>query len=280
VSLNKNELTRLFDSPKNADAFLYRSSLYDTAGTDAQKQAPNEEHRQLSAKIHCLYGIPEDAVGRRALSAHPQARARVYDLRHYNQRTRWGPFRDDGSMRVDWETLESIMILLGYNNGICSCRYIDRFELPWSRPFDNLFGPRAPASFPVPSIPRRPSMVMSMQDPYNIAGIWARVVCFLDYDDLYQFNFNPAASRHPADQPLPPITMDEAIRRIAMKLSVTAITAPGKNDDPSMPVVHFGGAAYAVDTNLESNANSSIRGCVRTTAEGEVRWSTVWVFNG
>lgn len=189
-------------------------------------------------------------------------------------------------MRVNWELMESIMIVLGYNNGLCHRRYMDRFTLPWSTPFANVFQNRfAPFSstvsdHPGPSLNMIPNVPLSSRDPYNVSGIWARVVCFLDYDDLHHFNFNTVAVRTPEEHPHPPITMEEAIRHILMRLTVTAITPPGKNDDPSMPVVHFSGKARAVDTNMDANANSSIRGCVRTTTEGEVRWSTVWVFNG
>ncbi|KAF1966564.1 hypothetical protein BU23DRAFT_316638 [Bimuria novae-zelandiae CBS 107.79] len=281
-SLNKEELISLFSDPQNVNTFLHKSSLYGRAGTETQSQAHDPETRQKSAKLHCIFGIPNNSTGRRTLSTHPFARSRVYDLRNYTKRSRWGPFRNDGSMRVDWELIESIMVVLGYNNGLCSRRYMDRFGLPWSAPFANILQDRF-AQLPPPSSasPTTDSdLPLDLQDPYNISGIWARVVCFLDYDDLYHFNFGTTAVRTPEEQPYPPITMEEAIRHILMQLTVTAITAPGKNDDPTMPVVHFSGKARAVDTNMDANANSGIRGCVRTTAEGDVRWSTVWVFNG
>ncbi|KAJ4349641.1 uncharacterized protein N0V89_008258 [Didymosphaeria variabile] len=286
LSLNKEELTNLFSNPQNADTFLHKSSLYGRAGTEIQSQARNIEDRQRSARLHCIHGIPNDTTGRRTLSTHPFARSRVYDLRNYTKRSRWGPFRNDGSMRVDWELVESIMVVLGYNNGLCSRRYMDRFVLPWSSPFANIFQdrfahlPSTNSPPPSPSLTKEPSLPLDLQDPYNISGIWARIVCFLDYDDLHHFNFNTTAVRTPEGQPYPPITMEEAVRHIMMQLEVTAVTAPGNNDDQTMPVVHFSGKARAVDTNMDANANSSIRGCVRTTAEGEVRWSTVWVFNG
>lgn len=264
---------------------MHKSSLYQRAGTEFQWQAPDPETRQKSAKLHCFYGIPNNLTGRRVLSTHPFARSRVYDLRHYNKFSRWGPFRTDGTLRVDWEIVESIMIVLGYNNGTCARRYIDRFTLPWSEPFGRIFNdrfahlPSTTLSLP-PNLLSEPSLPLDLQDPYHVSGIWARVVCFLDYDDMFHFNFNPVAARLAADEPLPPITMEEAIRHIVMRLSVTDITAPGKHDHPSMPVVHFAGPAMALDTNMDANTNHSIRGCVRITPEGEIRWSTVWVFNG
>lgn len=47
-----------------------------------------------------------------------------------------------------------------------------------------------------------------------------------------------------------------------------------------MPIVHFSGTTRAMYTSWDPNANSRIRGTVQTTAEGEVRWTTVSIFNG
>lgn len=277
-SLNKAELSSILDAPQNLDAFMYRSSLYARAGTDSQKQADDEEDRQLSAKIHCLYGIPSNTAGRRALSTHPYARSRVYDLRNYTDNTRWGPFRDDGSMRVDWETLESIMVVLGYNSNTCCRRFLARFRPPWSEPFEGVIKERSRVLPDYPSsLPNEPEIPLALKDPYNVSGIWSRIVCFLgtlllphrgtilanaevDYNALYQFNFSTPAQRIPPDQPREPITTEEAIRHIMMHLKVTKVETPGKFDNPALPVVHFSGSSRSVDASWDPNANSRIRG--------------------
>lgn len=158
---------------------MSRSSLYCRAGKATQIPADDEESRQSSAKLHCLFGIPSNNVGRRVLSTHPYARSRVYDLRNYTDQTKWGPFREDGSMKVDWEMVESMMIVLSYNSGLCCRRFLHRFRPPWSDPLEGVI-PEYDEVMSSPllnKIPREPEIPLRLKDPYNVSGIWSRVCC-------------------------------------------------------------------------------------------------------
>lgn len=112
-------LKRGFRSTETQDCFLCGSSLFAFANTGFEWYVPeSEDERQLLAQLHCLYGSPRnsweaedarfDTIG--------YARARVYNLSLYTGYTRWGPFMDNDSGDVDWEKLEAIMIVLGYNS--------------------------------------------------------------------------------------------------------------------------------------------------------------------
>jgi hypothetical protein len=176
-SANQANISKLFlHISQNHNAFMCRSSLYARAGTDLQKPADDEEGRQLSAKLHCLFGIPSSNTGRRVLSTHPFARAKVYDLRNYTDKTKWGPYRDDGSMRVDWEMIESLMIILGYNAGLCCRRFTPRFSPPWRDVLEGVVPERAKI---MPEYPAKllyePDVPLMLKDPYNVSGIWSRV---------------------------------------------------------------------------------------------------------
>ncbi|KAH4187826.1 hypothetical protein HBI45_159210 [Parastagonospora nodorum] len=281
-SANQDQIEQLFlHISQNHNAFMCRSSLYSRAGNELQKPANNEEGRQLSAKLHCLYGIPASTTGNRVLSTHPFARAKVYDLRNYTDHTKWGPYRDDGSMRVDWEMIESLMIILSYNAGLCCRRYLPRFSPPWKNVLEGVVPERAKV---MPEYSTKllyePDVPLMLKDPYNVSGIWSRIVCFLDYNDLFAFNFSEDALRHPSDQPRDPLVTDEAIRHIMMDLQVTEVKPAGRFDNPDLPVVHFSGKSRSVDAAWDPNANSKIRGSVRLTPEGEVRWETISVFYG
>jgi hypothetical protein len=158
---------------------MCRSSLYSRAGTELQKPAEDEEGRQLSAKLHCLFGIPSpdvSSLGQRVLSTHPFARSKVYDLRNYTDKTKWGPYRDDGSMRVDWEMIESLMIILGYNAGLCCRRLMPRFSPPWKDVLEGVVPERA-RSIPDYSgkLLYEPDVPLVLKDPYNVSGVWSRV---------------------------------------------------------------------------------------------------------
>lgn len=82
----------------------------------------------------------------------------------------------------------------------------------------------------------------------------------------------------PADQPRDPLTTEEAIRHIVMDIQVTEVVPAGPFDNPALPVVHFSGKSKSIDASWDPNANSKIRGSVRLTPEGEVRWQTISVF--
>jgi len=157
---------------QNHDAFMCRSSLFGRVEKWKQKVIEDEEGRQLSAKLHCLFGIPATNAGRRVLQTHPHARSRVYDLRNYTSKTAWGPFREDGSMRVDWEMIESLMIVLSYNSGLCCRRFLHRFRPPWSEALEGVMPEHAPKLLKEPDLP------LQLRDPYNVSGLWSRVCPF------------------------------------------------------------------------------------------------------
>lgn len=74
---------------------LSSSSLYALSHPDGPGAANTAEERQLTAKLHCYYGVPMTIDGNPEASLnypmHAYARARVYDLRKYTDNgTFWG----------------------------------------------------------------------------------------------------------------------------------------------------------------------------------------------
>jgi hypothetical protein len=65
-----------------------------------------------------------------------------------------------------------------------------------------------------------------------------------------------------------------------MELHVTDIEEPGADDDQGMPVVSFKGKSKAMHTTFDPDATSFVRGTVRTTKKGDVRWTTFSVYVG
>ena len=107
---------------------------------------------------------------------HPYARSRVYDLRNYGDAAVWGPFIGDGSKRVDWEKVESAMVVLGYNLRIFNERAHGRSPARRTKVFTGL----SPGSF-VPPVEQDTTMAeqdvpdLVAEDPYGITGEWMRV---------------------------------------------------------------------------------------------------------
>ena len=256
--------TRSSSDPRQSESRRFitmPSEEIDPAGT---------RRRQLSAKLHCLYGIPIQEVHRASSSqryslrsdtapVHPYARSRVYDMRQHTDASSWGPFSSDGTYNVDWEKMEAIMLCLHHNMKL----FAENREIPnpltiqkWDVPFVSA----APYSFisGETKLPLEPALPLQAQDPYNITGTWMRIVCFLDYTELFDFNF--MGDSPPSNQPRPALDTEEAIRLITMKLVVTKIEPPGEDDGKGLPAVHFKGTSFATRPAYDVNANSKIRG--------------------
>ncbi|KXH46654.1 F-box domain-containing protein [Colletotrichum salicis] len=297
VSRNAAALANIFRDEPARVAFLCSSSIFDRARGDIARSTssrrpqsssssasssqtnPNadDDLHQQSAKLHCLYGRPIFNFGRtRSSRVYPYAACKVYDMRQYTTRTKWGPFRDDDSGRVDWEKMEAIMIVLGSN--IKSQRLTAKvFSNLWEKPFAGSWS----GSY-VPS-PGRGIRDLDLEDPYGVAGTWLRVVCFIDYNDFFHYNFPVGEAVPPVEVQRPPLDVGEATRIILMKMHVVDVQPPGEDDGKELPVVHFHGLSRSVDDSWDENAHSQLRaikGTVRMTKEGEVRWTTFSVFNG
>ena len=254
TSLNIDMLASYFKDTNNIDAFLCASGLFERAGGQNQIAAPTEDLRQAAAKLHCLYGVPIDEVPSRSSFSimrsdpmlspsrctraqtrpyltHTYARSKVYDLRQYTDHSLWGPFMNDGSQRVDWEKVEAVMIVLGFNLRKFTERSDGRFPMVWDEPFVGAT-PRSYVSPPRMAAPakddlddemlkiRELALSLDAQDPYGVTGTWMRVVCFLDYNDLYAFNFSQPIPnqdlREPIDTEEGRIFVEESVRILAV----------------------------------------------------------------
>ncbi|KAL8930743.1 MAG: hypothetical protein Q9208_000284 [Pyrenodesmia sp. 3 TL-2023] len=250
--------------------------------------------RKHSAELHCLYGLPMQNLPRsstksyhhnlrasKGVKLHPFARSRVYDLRQHTQWSVWGPFHSDGLQKVDWEKVESLMVILWHNVQAFADRY-SAHALPLLPPWDKPFHGVTPYSLQLPPRPskiERPiSLSIDSQDPYGVTGIWMRIVCFLDYRELFSFNFSE--DQPMTSEPRPPLDTEEAIRFIVIKMQATRIEEPGEEDGKGFPVVHFKGTSTSAIPPVDPNAKSKIRGTVRLTQQGQVRWTSFSVFHG
>ncbi|KAI1393941.1 uncharacterized protein F4822DRAFT_30698 [Hypoxylon trugodes] len=283
-SRNAELLDGIFSEEANQSAFLCRSFIFERAGKDHNllyDPTPRVDH-QKSAQLHCLYGVPilqakPGSPWTRANEMRLYACAKVYDLRQYTEKTKWGPFMDDDTDRVDWEKVEAIMIVIGSNLRKLRLTSFPECKDHWELSFAGVW----PQSY-VPSPFACQPESLELQDPYDITGNWLRVVCFLDYTDFFAYNFSTQNVINPS-QPLPAIDFGEATRLILMKLHVTKIEPPGPDDGQELPVVYFEGVSRSLDDSRDENANSDLRGMrgsVRLTREGEVRWTTFSIFSG
>ena len=166
------------DRRDNIEAFLCQSRTYQRA---LLRPSPptSLSVRQASAKLHVCYGTPVFYPRRgKFADIYPYAVSMVYDLRNYKESSLWGPYLEDGKAGVDWEKMEAVMLVLGWNLRVFT-----------EQKDGGVFGPRSIWREPwVGSSPGSYEMVMKgvpapldpeIGDPYGIQGTWMRVVCFL-----------------------------------------------------------------------------------------------------
>lgn len=93
----------------------------------------------------------------------------------------------------------------------------------------------------------------------DLLTIIPKVVCFLDYNDFFSYNF-PMGDAFPPGLPRPGISVGEATRLIVLKLRVSNIEPPGPDDGQELPVVHFTGDSRLLDDAWDANGSSELRG--------------------
>ncbi|KAM7195669.1 hypothetical protein V8F20_007413 [Naviculisporaceae sp. PSN 640] len=317
-SRNAEFLSNVFSSRETQEALLTGSFIFERArGGIKYFQSPPDPIHQQSAKLHSLYGMGLSMHNRlrSRLSivsrVHPFACSKVYDLREYTVLgSGWGPFLNDGSWRVDWEKVEAILLVIQAN---LHRKELDKFPIFWAIwgvPFagswagsywpwwsaicwgndkwdakkedeENEGKKKLEESVTEGAEEGQAENVTAREDPYGVAGTWLRVVCFIDYNEFFNYNF-PVGVTIPDNVPRPLLRVGEATRLITMKISVTDIEDPGEEDHPDYPVVHFKGKSRSLDYAelWDDSADSDIRGTVRTTLEGEVRWTSYSIFSG
>ncbi|KOS18203.1 hypothetical protein ESCO_003216 [Escovopsis weberi] len=274
ASRNAELVLSLFRVDSNRAAFLQLSSLFDRVlkKSHRRKRTLSPQQRQMSARLHCLYGPPILRVGRsRAMTTYPYACSQVYDLRGYTGLASWGPFMGDNSGNVDWEKVEAALIVLSHN----------MLERRLTRPFGHIWHSPFNGSWPDSFVSPKPADMSELdaRDPFGVTGLWHRVVCFLDYNDFFTFNF-PDSNIILSDAPRPPIHTEQAVRLILMRIHVTKIEDPPPEYRQDYPLVHFKGTSRPTDDAWDDNATSDIRGYVGMTREGEVRWTTHSIYHG
>lgn len=175
-----------FNRDMNHEVLFGNSELFCRAKNHDEKISSkllDMKRRQASAKLHCLYGVPIEMIGkknlRRTSKTYPYACSKVYDLRNYTDETMWGPFMEDGSGKVDWERVEAIMVVLGFNMR----RFDDGPGDPLSGHgiWENSFRAAVPGSYVPQKLPRKmpiyeqPDLDFKARDPYDVSGTYLRV---------------------------------------------------------------------------------------------------------
>ncbi|EJU03891.1 hypothetical protein DACRYDRAFT_115193 [Dacryopinax primogenitus] len=175
-----------------------------------------EEAKQASAKLHVHFGLTDWDLT--TIAERGKARERVYRLANYHERNRWGPYTGDFTRTPNWEHLEAMMLVVGRNVN----ERVDDWRLQdGDAP---LMGLHAARNYTMPSIePKAPALEIG--DWAGVTGKWYRVVCFMDYRDLWGYNYGDFLAFNPSFME----QYSEAVRVMSFNLKVDSVGVPPKD---------------------------------------------------
>jgi hypothetical protein len=170
-------------SKDNNEPFLCHSATFNRARISTEDEIIRSisfQDRQISAKLHVLFGVPIHSPNEsRYKNCYGYAASMCYDLRNYTEPSFWGPYLPDGQATVDWEKIEAVMINLGQNINSFSRQtrgmFIPPWEKTWSGATPNSYKSRHLRKGGAAPIEAHP------EDPYNITGTWLRVRFLHDF---------------------------------------------------------------------------------------------------
>ncbi|KZO92901.1 hypothetical protein CALVIDRAFT_540580 [Calocera viscosa TUFC12733] len=198
--------------PRESKNVLFLEELLGTAGRQsALLGSPLTPGRaSISSRLHALHGLTAlDLVSPRIRGV---AREKVYTMRNYGLASFWGPFlaAQKGARKPDWGMLESMMIVLGRN--VLDSR--DR----WSLTEEDL--PAVTLDRSRPYTQRREEEAKAVEGDWaGVQGRWYRIVSFMDYNDLWDWNWSGSG----------PKTLDgafEVVKLMTLDLQVMSIGVP------------------------------------------------------
>ncbi|KAF4623349.1 hypothetical protein D9613_002064 [Agrocybe pediades] len=234
---------------------LYSISTED----DAEAQLHAQIRSYLALTIHPKQDESTLAL---FLERRDTSRAYVYNLEHYKATNQWGPFHTDGS--VNWTHVE-------YLQDVVSCNIR---ELPGS------WAQTRPPSCLDPPREGRASGLMSEEDWAGVEGTWRRYVCFMDYRDLFAFNFTELAGGPKNPKFFKDPRFREATRLIELKLHIARSSElryyrpPTESHHPAYPTLCIGGSSKGVNGN-----EAIVEGCVIMGQDGVARWEIISIYD-
>jgi len=194
-------------------------------------------------------------------SSGQKSRCFVYDLRNYRRDNNYGPFLRDGA--VNWTHAESIVNVIALN--IAEPEWWDQrppMGLNATQPYS---APGASCSATV--------------DWAGVVGKWKRYVCFMDYRDLFAFNYS-SMTHGPRDPAFfEDVTFHEATRLIDLELKLTPlpVSVPSSSDPigSRFPELFFEGVSSGLP-----GASATVSGSVTMGVDGIPRWHIATTYDG
>jgi hypothetical protein len=235
----------------------------------------SKENNQSFARLRAYLALTldeyddDDVEGKERLKLiRTRSRCQVYDLRNYHQDNDWGPFNVTAG-EVDWTHIESII-------NVVSMNLSDRpSHWPDTRP---RYGLEATRAYSAPG-----TTALATSDWAGIEGHWRRYVCFLDYRDLFAFNYGNRGRGQQDTTYFDSPNFEEVVRLVELKLTVIDAQDIPPNfvldrfpDSPykNHPTLYFTGSSWGIQGN-----EATVIGSVTMSEGGVVRWRFASIAN-
>ncbi|KIW91056.1 uncharacterized protein Z519_07950 [Cladophialophora bantiana CBS 173.52] len=232
--------------------------------TKSMALSENDRNRPESAsRLHVLYGLTSrERIEHKARGA---ARRKVYNWSLSGPDNDYGPFRRDGTGKVDWLLLEAVFSVMSRNFSMCA---EGRIAMPqgfcYALPHRTLADPTIP------------------HDWARVTGTWLGTYSWLDYLDLFAFNnFNRDSGAHPTLDDEPEDSGD--LMRLELKLDDVVASDPRLTTTlpvcTDLPVLYFSGLSRG-HVGIHRPV-IGVRGCASLVPGGrEVRWRFIIYYGG
>ncbi|KAG1777383.1 hypothetical protein EV702DRAFT_1102901 [Suillus placidus] len=211
----------------------------------------------------------DDVAGKETLrSIRTRSRCQVYNLRNYHQGNDWGPFNTTAG-EVNWIHIESIINVVSMNLSDSPN------DWPDTRP---RYGLEATRAYSAPG-----TTALATGDWAGIEGHWRRYVCFMDYRDLFAFNFGSRGRGQQDSTYFDTPNFEEVVRLVELKLTLIDAQAIPEvyildrfPDSPykHYPTLYFTGSSWGIQGN-----EATIVGSVAMSEGGVVRWRFASIAN-
>ncbi|KDN50200.1 hypothetical protein RSAG8_01536, partial [Rhizoctonia solani AG-8 WAC10335] len=261
-SRNVAWLEKLLRQSNFSTEFFMRHLLHDS---DVQQSLT--EDRQLTAELQVYFFSTEHNLPPvQARLSRLNARAYVYNIRNYKQEGWHGPWRmAERGMEPNWVHLAACQRVVLEN--LAQRKVVGHnYPTPPTGAAAVWGGSSKAVATALKSNPSR----LSESDWAGVEGVWRRLVCFMDYQDFHEYNVH---SRLPSGGLDPAVfkhkLFNEATRILTITLKITK-SEPADAPFEHRPILHFTGVGVSNDTLI-----SGVRGFVRMTASGYVRWRVV-----
>ncbi|THH28290.1 hypothetical protein EUX98_g5910 [Antrodiella citrinella] len=201
-----------------------------------------------------------------------ESRCAVYNLSNYTIKNLWGPYlpmftlaaSPGAQPKVDWKQVEHVM-----NVVVLNMRELVGTPYSLMRPQLGLEHTRAYSAPGTAALRTNGS-----KDWAGLEGLWRRFVCFMDYRELFAFNYSNL------DTSLSPRyfvedSFTEAVRILEMRIFLKKVEEPTPFDYPECPQLVFEGHVKGLQSR-----NADVKGFVQRFLDGTIRWKFETIYDG